>query len=78
MMPRIFTACFTCLVHSRADMKWDRLKENNFKMLLLRRGKQAQALLYPSSEADTNQDLHFPGKSSNTHVAAIHFVGSAG
>lgn len=40
MMPRICTACFMCLLHSRADVKWERLKENNFNIVLLRGGKQ--------------------------------------
>lgn len=60
------------LVHSRGDMNWDRLRETNFNIVLLRGGKEAQALLQPGSGADTNQALCFSGESLNSRVAAVH------
>lgn len=67
-----------CLVHSRADVKWDRLRETNFNIVLLRGGKGAQALLQPGSGADASQALRFSGESPNTCVAAVHLVQPAG
>lgn len=60
------------LVHSRVDMNWDRLRETNFNIVLLRGGKQAQALLQSGSGADMNQALCFSGQNLNFWVAAIH------
>ena len=59
MVACIYTACFMCLVHSRADVKWDRLRETNFNIVLLRGGKWAQALPQPSSGVEANQALRF-------------------